>query len=145
MVAVDEGELDFLINAPVSEPTQCGYAIKNLEGELVIEESSTNEIPPSTLDYVICESTTTNIGESMAANTNLSLYPNPVHKVAQLQGLHEGEVWEAHILSIDGQLVHQQRGVGNSALDVSHLPTGVYAVQVKRTNQVVEVLRFVKK
>ena len=64
---------------------------------------------------------------------------------AQLQGLGTNEAWEVDILSIDGKVTHRQSGIGNGVLDVSHLPTGLYALQLNRINQEPKVLRFLKK
>ena len=64
MVTVDEGEVDFIVSAPIVYPTQCGYTVRNPEGDIIINESSTNEAPQSTLNYVICENTTSNFTES---------------------------------------------------------------------------------
>lgn len=144
MVTVDEGEVDFLVSSPVVYPTQCGYTVKNPEGDIIIDETNTNEAPPSTLNYVICETTASLIGEAEVSNTRISLYPNPVTAVTQLQGLGEFEAWEAEILSIDGKIVHRQRGVGNGTLDVATLPNGLYTVHLQSDARR-RALRFVKR
>ena len=144
MVTVDEGEVDFLVSPPVVYPTQCGYTVKNPEGDIIIDETNTNEAPPSTLNYVICETTASLIGEAEVSNTPISLYPNPVTAVTQLQGLGEFEAWEAEILSIDGKIVHRQRGVGNGTLDVATLPNGLYTVHLQSDARR-RALRFVKR
>ena len=144
MVTVDEGEVDFLVSSPVVYPTQCGYTVKNPEGDIIIDETNTNEAPPSTLNYVICETTASLIGEAEVSNTRISLYPNPVTAVTQLQGLGEFEAWEAEILSIDGKIVHRQRGVGNGTLDVASLPSGLYTIRLQAENSW-HTLRLVKK
>ena len=144
MVTVDEGEVDFLVSSPVVYPTQCGYTVKNPEGDIIIDETNTNEAPPSTLNYVICETTASLIGEAEVSNTPISLYPNPVTAVTQFQGLGDLEAWEAEILSIDGKIVHRQRGVGNATLDVATLPNGLYTVHLQSDTRR-RALRFVKR
>ena len=144
MVTVDEGEVDFLVSSPVVYPTQCGYTVKNPEGDIIIDETNTNEAPPSTLNYVICETTASLIGEAEVSNTPISLYPNPVTAVTQFQGLGDLEAWEAEILSIDGKIVHRQRGVGNATLDVATLPNGLYTVHLQSDTRR-RTLRFVKR
>lgn len=144
MVTVDEGEVDFLVSSPVVYPTQCGYTVKNAEGDIIIDETNTNEAPPSTLNYVICETTASLIGEAEVSNTPISLYPNPVTAVTQFQGLGDLEAWEAEILSIDGKIVHRQRGVGNGTLDVATLPNGLYTVHLQSDTRR-RALRFVKR
>ena len=145
VVTVDEGEVDFLVTAPIVYPTQCGYTVKNPEGDIVIDESSTNEAPPSTLNYVICESTASSVAEAESSNPSISIFPNPVGTTVQLQGLRANEAWEVDILSIDGKVTHRQSGIGNGVLDVSHLPAGLYGLQLNRINQDPKVLRFLKK
>ncbi|MGB1076329.1 MAG: fasciclin domain-containing protein [Flavobacteriales bacterium] len=143
MVTVDEGEIDFLVSSPVVYPTQCGYIVKNPAGEVAIDETSTSEAPPSTLNFVICETTASLIGEAEGSKTPISLYPNPVTAVTQLQGFDDYEAWEAEILSVDGKVVHRQRGVGNGTLDVFILPNGLYTIRLQSEDSW-HTLRFVK-
>ena len=131
MVTVDEGEVDFVVNAPVVFPTQCGYTVKNPEGDTVIDETSPNESPSSTLNYVICESTASDIAEEVVAGASISLFPNPVSSTSQLQGFRVDEAWEVQVFSLLGKLVHSQSGVGNGLLNVADLPSGLYTVLVR--------------
>jgi hypothetical protein len=119
--------------------------VKNPAGEVVIDETSTSEAPASTLNFVICESTASDVAQTEAAVARLSIFPNPVSTTAQLQGLRTNEAWEAKILSVDGNVIHRQNGVGNGTLDMSSLPAGFYAVHVIRYNGLTDVLRLVKK
>ena len=66
VVTVDEGEVDFVVNAPIVYPTQCGYTVKNPEGDIVIEETNTTEVPPSNYDVEICASNTSNSDELLS-------------------------------------------------------------------------------
>ena len=143
VVTVDEGEVDFLVTAPIVYPTQCGYTVKNPEGDIVIDESSTNEAPPSTLNYVICESTASSVAEAESTNPSISIFPNPVNTTAQLQGLSANEAWEVDILNLQGKVVRQLNGVGNDVLDATELPSGVYTVLL-RSLGTVRTLRMVK-
>ena len=118
--------------------------MKNPEGDIVIDESSTNEAPQSTLNYVICESSTSSLTEEGSTNQPISIFPNPVEAVTQLQGLDANEAWEVQILSVDGQVVHRQRGVGNGTLDVVTLPNGLYTVHLQSDSRR-RALRFVKR
>ena len=131
MVTVDEGEVDFVVNAPVVFPTQCGYTVKNPEGDTVIDETSPNESPSSTLNYVICESTASDIAEEVVAGASISLFPNPVSSTSQLQGFRVDEAWEVQVFSLLGKLVHSQSGVGNGLLNATDLPSGLYTVLVR--------------
>lgn len=60
------------------------------------------------------------------------------------QGFRADDAWEVDILNLQGQVVHQQSGLGNGILDVSNIPAGIYAVQLKQSDSVVKVLRFLK-
>lgn len=128
MVTVNEGEVDFLVSSPVVYPTQCGYTVKNPAGEVVIDETSTSEAPPNTLNFVICESTASDIAEEVVAGASISLFPNPVSSTSQLQGFRVDEAWEVQVFSLLGKLVHSQSGVGNGLLNVADLPSGLYTV-----------------
>ena len=131
MVTVNEGEVDFLVSSPVVYPTQCGYTVKNPAGEVVIDETSTSEAPPNTLNFVICESTASDIAEEVVAGASISLFPNPVSSTSQLQGFRVDEAWEVQVFSLLGKLVHSQSGVGNGLLNVADLPSGLYTVLVR--------------
>ena len=144
MVTVDEGELDFVVTPAVSFPNQTGYIVKNTSGEIVIEETSTTSTPPSTFNLEICENTASGIGETAFATNALSLFPNPVGTAAQIKGIASNETWEAIVYGANGKLVHQQRGVGNEAVNVGTLPAGLYNLQLRVTGKSYEVIRFVK-
>ena len=144
MVTVDEGELDFVVTPAVSFPNQTGYVVKNTSGDIVIEETSTTSIPPSTFNLEICENTASGIGETAFATNALSLFPNPVGTAAQIKGIASNETWEAIVYGANGKLVHQQRGVGNEAVNVGTLPAGLYNLQLRVTGKSYEVIRFVK-
>ncbi len=144
MVTVDEGELDFVVTPAVSFPNQTGYIVKNTSGEIVIEETSTTSTPPSTFNLEICENTASGIGETAFATNALSLFPNPVGTAAQIKGIASNETWEAIVYGANGKLAHQQRGVGNEAVNVGTLPAGLYNLQLRVTGKSYEVIRFVK-
>lgn len=144
MVTVDEGEIDFVVTPAVSFPNQTGYLVKNTSGEIVIDETSTTAAPPSTSNFEICESTASDIGETAFATNALSLFPNPVGTAAQIKGLASNETWEAIVSGANGKVVHQQRGVGNEAINVGTLPAGLYNLQLRAIGKSYETIRFVK-
>jgi uncharacterized surface protein with fasciclin (FAS1) repeats/plastocyanin len=143
MVTVNEGEVDFLVSSPVVYPTQCGYTVKNPAGEVVIDETSTSEAPPNTLNFVICESTASDIAEEVVAGASISLFPNPVSSTSQLQGFRVDEAWEVQVFSLLGKLVHSQSGVGNGLLNVADLPSGLYTelVRFSGTQQKLQLIK----
>jgi hypothetical protein len=65
--------------------------------------------------------------------TSVSLYPNPANNQINLKGLVAGEKYTAQLLNTNGTVVLEQIIYGNAQLDVSHLPTGIYALSI--TNQ----------
>ena len=128
MVTVDEGEVDFIVSAPIVYPTQCGYTVRNPEGVIIINETSTNEAPQSILNYVICENTTSNFTEAESEIQSIFIYPNPILDYVRLQGIDKGEAWELDIVNPQGKVIGQKSGIGNSVIDVTKLPSGIYTI-----------------
>ena len=143
VVTVDGGEVDFLVTAPIVYPEQCGYTVKNVEGEVVIDETDPNEAPPSTLNFVVCESTSSSVLEAESTSRSISIFPNPVNTTAQLQGFGADEAWEIEIMNTQGKVVHQLSGIGDGVLDTAELPSGVYTL-VLRSSDTLRTLRLVK-
>ncbi len=143
-VTVDEGEIDFVVTPAVSFPNQTGYIVKDTSGNIVIEETSTNEAPPSTYNFEICESEATQVTESEVTSGALSLFPNPAGESAQISGLEPNEIWEAIVYSADGKIGHQQRGASNEAIRLEKLAPGLYTLQLRVTGRDYQAIRFVK-
>ena len=131
VVTVDEGEVDFIVSDPIVYPTQCGYTVRNPEGDIIINESSTNEAPQSILNYVICENTTSNVTEAESETQSIFFYPNPIFDYVRLEGLDEGEAWELDILNSHGQMIRQQNGIGNDVIDATKLTSGIYTILLR--------------
>ena len=144
MVTVDEGEIDFVVTPSVTFPSQTGYTVKNTSGNIVIDETSTNEAPPSTLNIEICESTTSNVIESEIVADMFSLFPNPVGISAQIKGLEPNETWEAVVCSAEGKVSHQQTGTWNEAIRVETLAPGLYTLQLRVSGGAYQAIRFLK-
>jgi hypothetical protein len=119
--------------------------VKNPEGDIVIDESSTNEAPPSTLNFEICESTASNVVLLEQPLNPISLFPNPVVEAAQIQGLTDLDTWLASIHSAEGRMVAEQRGHGSESLDLTDLPAGLYTLQLRVATKGTKALRFVKR
>ena len=135
VVTVDEGEVDFIVSDPIVYPTQCGYTVRNPEGDIIINESSTNEAPQSILNYVICENTTSNVTEAESETQSIFFYPNPIFDYARLEGLNEGEAWELDILNSHGQMIRQQNGIGNDVIDATKLTSGIYTILLRSSGR----------
>ena len=131
MVTVDEGEVDFLVTAPIVYPEQCGYIVKNADGEVLIDETDPNAAPPNTLNFVICESSTSSATESESTERMVSIFPNPVSGTAQLQGFGADEAWELEAFNLQGKRVLLQHGVGNRGFNAADLPSGLYTVLIR--------------
>jgi uncharacterized surface protein with fasciclin (FAS1) repeats/plastocyanin len=144
MVTVDEGEIDFVVTPSVTFPSQTGYTVKNTSGNIVIDETSTNEAPPSTLNFEICESTSSNVIESEIVADMFSLFPNPVGISAQIKGLEPNETWEAVVCSAEGKVSHQQTGTWNEAIRVETLAPGLYTLQLRVSGGGYQAIRFLK-
>lgn len=143
-VTVDEGEIDFLVNAPLFFPASCGYAVKNPEGNVVLEVTDLASGSPSTLNFEICATTPSGIDPPEAPVSAISMYPNPSAGTPRLQGLAPSEQWHATLTNTAGQIVLEQRGVGNQELAVQDLPAGLYNVQLQLQGSSPLHLRFIR-
>ena len=77
--------------------------------------------------------------ENISMSPEFRLNSNPVKNVLQIEGLQDYQT--AVILNINGQSVNFVRNGKN--LDVSHLKSGQYFLQIKTGNKT-EVLKFIK-
>jgi hypothetical protein len=84
---------------------------------------------------------TVGIKEPSCFNHGLTIYPNPATNVIIISSEQAAAI---EITNIQGQLVKTISATGNKTnIDVSALPSGVYAVEVK-TEKGVEVKKFIK-
>jgi uncharacterized surface protein with fasciclin (FAS1) repeats len=142
-VTVDEGEVDFVVNAPVSG-VSAGYTVKNTMGEIVIEETSTSEVPPSNYDVEICASNTSNSDELTIPAPPIAVFPNPVASLLSIKGIGTGEKWQAAIFDAEGKMVHQEECTGSETIDVTRLRTGLYTLKLDAVGGGSNSVRFVK-
>jgi uncharacterized surface protein with fasciclin (FAS1) repeats/plastocyanin len=142
-VTVDEGEVDFVVNAPVSG-VSAGYTVKNTTGEIVIEETSTSEVPPSNYDVEICASNTSNSDELTIPAPPIAVFPNPVASLLSIKGIGTGEKWQAAIFNAEGKMVHQEECTGSETIDVTRLRTGLYTLKLDAVGGGSNSVRFVK-
>lgn len=130
MVNVWEGEVDFVVTLPVAYADQCGYEVRNPDGDLVVEDNVLGQNPGNALNVTVCDpsvSATTNL----EAQRELQVHPNPATTSCQLQGLNAQEPWEAQVFGLDGRLVLQQSGVGTEPMSVEGLTPGLYHLIVQ--------------
>jgi len=140
LVAVEEGEVNFVVNSPVVFAELCGYVVRDPEGNVVVDETGTSEAPPSTYGVEICATSPVDDAEGVSLN----LFPNPVEDLAQIAGLQPTDNWEIEVRSIDGKVVHRQRGTGPTALHLAHLQAGFYTLRLSRPNALDATLKFIK-
>ncbi|MEC8802296.1 MAG: fasciclin domain-containing protein [Bacteroidota bacterium] len=144
MVTVWEGEVDFVVIMPVAYADQCGYQVKNPDGDLVVEDNVLGQLPGNALNVVVCEpktSATTNLGTERAP---LLLHPNPTAASFRLQGFQGQESWEVHLIGLDGKRILERSGVGAEPVSVEGLPSGLYHVIVQFGQGEAQGFRLVK-
>ena len=144
MVNVWEGEVDFVVIMPVAYADQCGYQVKNPDGDLVVEDNVLGQLPGNALNVVVCEpatSATTNLGTERAP---LRLHPNPTAASFQLQGFQGQEPWQVQLVGLDGQRILERSGVGAEPVSVEGLPSGLYHVIVQFGEGEAQGFRLVK-
>ena len=144
MVNVWEGEVDFVVIMPVAYAEQCGYQVKNPDGDLVVEDNVLGQLPGNALNVVVCEpemSATTNLGTERAP---LRLHPNPTAASFQLQGFQGQESWEVQLIGLDGKRILERSGVGTEPVSVEGLPSGLYHVIVQFGEGEAQGFRLVK-
>ena len=144
MVTVDEGEIDFVVTPAVSFPNQTGYLVKNTSGEIVIDETSTSEVPPSNYDVEICASNTSNSDELTIPAPPIAVFPNPVASLLSIKGIGTGEKWQAAIFNAEGKMVHHEECMDSEAIDVTRLRAGLYTLKLDAFGGSSKSARFVK-
>lgn len=144
VVTVDEGEVDFVVSAPIIYPTQCGYTVKNPEGNIVIEETNTTEAPLSNYDVEICASNTSNSDELTILAPSIAVFPNPVSSFLNIEGIGTAKKWHATIFNAEGKMVHQEECTGSEAIDVTRLRAGLYTLKLDAFGGSSKSTRFVK-
>ena len=144
VVTVDEGEVDFVVSAPIIYPTQCGYTVKNPEGDIVIEETNTTEAPLSNYDVEICASNTSNSDELTILAPSIAVFPNPVSSFLNIEGIGTAKKWHATIFNAEGKMVHQEECTGSEAIDVTRLRAGLYTLKLDAFGGSSKSTRFVK-
>jgi len=64
---------------------------------------------------------------------NISIYPNPVTDVLYITGATKESM--VQFISVTGAVIYQKKISGNSSIDVSHIPAGLYFVKVNNRVQ----------
>ncbi|MCG8696747.1 MAG: T9SS type A sorting domain-containing protein [Bacteroidales bacterium] len=83
-------------------------------------------------------------GEIKTSNVELTLYPNPVSDMVTIM-LNNNDASMVSVISMTGQVVKNTKYFeGETSVDVSDLPTGMYIVQVQNEHETIQQ-RFIKK
>ena len=123
MVNAWEGDVDFVVTLPGAYADQCGYEVRNPDGDLVVEDNVPGQDPGNALNVTVCDpgvSATANL----EAQRDLHVHPNPATTFCQLQGLNGQEPWEAQMFGLDGKRILEQNGIGTDPLSVEGLTPG---------------------
>ena len=144
MASVDAGPVDFIVSSPGFYPDMCGYIVKDVQGNVILEETSLNEPPPSTYGLVICEGESSNIADGGEVLSSLSAYPNPANGMVQLTGLAAGLKWEATLVSAAGKLIKTFNGTGPQSLEFFGLETGFYSLNLRTLTGELKSLRLIQ-
>lgn len=144
MASVDAGPVDFIVSSPGFYPDMCGYIVKDVQGNVILEETSLNEPPPSTYGLVICEGESSNIADGVEVLSSLSAYPNPANGMVQLTGLTAGLKWEATLVSAAGKLIKTFNGTGPQSLEFFGLETGFYSLNLRTLTGELKSLRLIQ-
>ena len=130
MVNAWEGDVDFVVTLPVAYANQCGYEVRNPDGDLVVEDNVPGQDPGNALNVTVCDP-----GISATANLevqrDLHVHPNPATTFCQLQGLNGQEPWEAQVFGLDGKRILEQTGIGTEPLSIEGLTPGLYHLIVQ--------------
>lgn len=142
MAQVAPGPLDFVVQSPFFEPQYAGYVVFDEAGGLLVEETSTNEVPPSSYGIEICEASASSVRDNVFEGT--SLYPNPANGMVQLNGIASHIEWQGQLISTDGKLVKSYAGSGAQSIEFFGIPKGLYSFNLKTSEGATRSLRVIQ-
>lgn len=71
------------------------------------------------------------------------VYPNPAIEWLAISGLEPNVVWKANLMNLSGQAVREFKGTGDSQMNVSGIPSGLYLLKMIGENTAAKTLRVV--
>lgn len=130
-----------------SSGTQTAYSLSNVRkmtfsgGNATVQktDNSTGVYGLSGLRYVSFEDYTVGIkGQIQLNNTHFRAYPNPVNDVLNIDLTGVATRGTISILTLEGKLLQEQKtnGVNTVALNLSHLPQGIYLCRYVSTTEI---------
>jgi uncharacterized surface protein with fasciclin (FAS1) repeats/plastocyanin len=142
LVNVAAGPLDFIVQSPFLAPQQAGYVIYDDQGTLLVEETSTNQTPPSTIGLEVCEASSSSVGRNVLGGARL--FPNPANGVVQLSGIPSATKWFGQLIGTDGKLIHSYHGAGSEAIDFYGVSKGIYSLNIGTPEGAMRTFRIVQ-
>lgn len=64
---------------------------------------------------------------------NISIYPNPVSDVLYITGVNKESI--VQFISVTGAVIYQKKISGNTSIDITHIPAGLYFVKINNSIQ----------
>ena len=128
-IDVDSTESIDLVYTQGFEAEYTGYDLKDSDGNILVDQNLTGQIPESVYDIVVCEFVEPSNVENNEGLTSLSVYPNPTPGVFELDGLAQITYAAVEVYDSKGSLVHQEEVV-SQFVDLSGLQNGIYLLNV---------------
>lgn len=128
-IDVDSTESIDLVYTQGFEAEYTGYDLKDSDGNILVDQNLTGQIPESVYDIVVCEFVEPSNVENNEGLTSLSVYPNPTPGVFELDGLAQITYATVEVYDSKGSLVHEDEVV-SKFVDLSGLQNGIYLLNV---------------
>jgi hypothetical protein len=107
-----------------------------------VEETSTNQTPPSTIGLEVCEASSSSVGRNVLGGARL--FPNPANGVVQLSGIPSATKWFGQLIGTDGKLIHSYHGAGSEAIDFYGVSKGIYSLNIGTPEGAMRTFRIVQ-
>ncbi|MCD7971602.1 MAG: Ig-like domain-containing protein [Candidatus Azobacteroides sp.] len=142
--AMNEEEINALYNGRMLKSSLEIYAPLSELGDA--EDAALVNLAQSMNTIKLVASDPSTILENPEMKNEISLFPNPVSTIINLQGLKENGTYECKVFSLDGKMISTSViSAGQTRINVSSLPAAYYIVVVKDTETQEEVnLNFIK-
>ena len=146
MVTVNEGEVDFLVSSPAVLPHAMRLhraRIQRARSSLTKQARPWHRQARSTSKSAKAQLPML-LKTAFARPTQSPYFPIPLEQQRRSRVSQTMKRGKPMFTASIGKIVHRQRGVGNEAINVGTLPTGLYNLQIRVTGKSYEAIRFVK-
>jgi hypothetical protein len=137
------------IHAPdYSETEFFGCSISYDDGNLIVGADDYNNsgieggIPESGAAFIFDQNISTGLG-SVAENSSLSAFPNPVEEILNIRSVEKGKGVFYNSLGIE--VIICEFAPGTNSVDIGDLPAGIYTLSLKAESDKVETIRIFKR